>query len=129
MAAADRFPRARTKSPFRNGPPRPPAARQRDYLRAVLELWGELGEAPNATQVAAQLGVTQQTARQQLKALEKRGYLRDIPKQVSSGRWRLTDPGHREIGAPLPEWHCDCRAITRAAECPDLCPVCGQRFS
>lgn len=120
---ASRKPRAR--SPYYNGPPRPPTARQRDFLRAVRDLWAELGSAPNATQVAAQLGIRQTSARQQLKALEKRGFLRDIPKEVSSGRWRLTDPGLQEIGAPLPEWHCgDCGAVSQGAEIA-ACPVCG----
>ena len=91
--------RRRAQSPFREAPARGPTARQRDFLRAVRELTTELERPPNATEIGARLGIRQVSAREQLRRLEAGGYLRDVPKTVSSGQWALTEPGLLEIDA------------------------------
>lgn len=83
--------RKRPISPYRV--PRKATARQQEFLDAVAELTAELGRAPNAGQVAARIGVTRLGARRQLKALEEKGLLHDIPKTMSSGQWALTAKG------------------------------------
>lgn len=72
---------------------RQPTTRQRDIVRAVLELGAELGHAPSASDVARKLGITRTGARWQLQRLERDGLLGDVPKVVSSGTWEVTEAG------------------------------------
>lgn len=85
----------RARSPIPR-PPRPATARQSAFLGAVGELTVRLARAPSATEVAAHLAISRQCAQRQLRALEAKGLLCDVPKLVSSGQWALT-----ELGAAL----------------------------
>lgn len=85
--------RPRAKSPFRAAPVRPATDRQNDYLAAVAQLTRELERAPNGAEVARHLGVSRQSATQQLQALEAKGLLVDVPRVVSSGKWALVSKG------------------------------------
>lgn len=58
----------------------------------MARLTAETGEPPSAAAVAAALGISRIGARQQLKALEAKGLLVDVPRVVSSGKWALA-PG------------------------------------
>ncbi len=81
----------RLRSPYApKAPPRPATARQSDAIEAVRELTRTLGHAPNAVEVAAELGIAKQTARKLLRKLEAKGLVRDVPKMVSSGQWAVT---------------------------------------
>lgn len=51
------------------------------------------GEATSATAIAARLGISRQLASRQLALLERKGFVRDVPKVVRSGRWALTKEG------------------------------------
>lgn len=64
-------------------------ARQSEYLAAVAALTAE-GGPPSAVAIAAKLGVSREGVRSQLKSLEAQGLLRDVPKEVRSGKWKLT---------------------------------------
>jgi Mn-dependent DtxR family transcriptional regulator len=82
----------RPRSPFRpKAPPRPATARQSDFLDAIRELAKELGRAPTATDIAERVGVSRQGAIDQLRNLEKKGLVQDMPKLVSSGQWQVTE--------------------------------------
>ncbi len=89
--------RPTTRGPYRKRPPRPATARQSEFLAAVVALTRELGRAPNATEVAARLGIGQTGARRQLMALEAKGLLTDLPKLVSSGQWAITVRGEAAL--------------------------------
>lgn len=81
----------RLTSPYApKAPPRPATPREGDAIAAVRELTATLGRAPNAVEVAAQLGIAKQNARKLLRRLEAKGLLRDVPKLVSSGQWAVT---------------------------------------
>jgi predicted ArsR family transcriptional regulator len=84
--------RARARSPFVAAPARPATDRQSEFLAAVAALTLANGEPPSASAVAAWLGISRIGARQQLKALEAKGLLVDVPRVVSSGKWALA-PG------------------------------------
>ncbi len=56
----------------------------------VRELATDSGP-PSAIQVAARMGITRMAAVRHLRALERKGMLLDVPKQVSSGKWALTE--------------------------------------
>jgi DNA-binding IclR family transcriptional regulator len=64
--------------------------RQRAYLLAVQALTEETGQQPSARDIAERLGVTRIGVRPQLHSLQAQGLLEDVPKVVSSGKWRLT---------------------------------------
>ncbi len=81
----------RLRSPY--APPRPATARQGAFLDAIRELAGELGRAPTATDIAERLGVSRQGALKQLRMLEAKGLVQDMPKLVSSGHWQVTGEG------------------------------------
>lgn len=70
-----------------------PTTRQLEVLKAVRELATELGHQPTASDVARRLGITRLGARRQLQALEAKGLLSDVPIQVSSGKWEVTEAG------------------------------------
>jgi DNA-binding MarR family transcriptional regulator len=63
--------------------------RQGAFLGAIAELTEELQRAPNATEVAERLGISQPGARKQLRSLEAKGLIQDVPKLVSSGQWAV----------------------------------------
>lgn len=71
-----------------------PSPGQADVLAAVRALTAA-GEAASAIAVAARLGMTRQHVSRQLAALERKGFLRDVPKVVRSGHWTLTPAGER----------------------------------
>lgn len=79
--------------------PHPPTARQIEIMRVVARLTAELGHPPNATNLAAALGITHRGARKALAALQALGLLADVPIEVSSGKWRVTREGQRWIGS------------------------------
>jgi predicted ArsR family transcriptional regulator len=66
-----------------------------DFIRAVAALSLELGHDPSAIEIARKLGITRQGAAEQLRAIEAKGLLADVPVTVSSGKWRLTDAARR----------------------------------
>jgi DNA-binding IclR family transcriptional regulator len=68
----------------------PATPRQRAFLVAIADLSRELGREPSAVEIAARVGVTPTGARPQLRALQTKGLLVDVPKQVSSGKWALS---------------------------------------
>jgi Mn-dependent DtxR family transcriptional regulator len=68
-------------------------SRQREVLRAVLELSAELGRAPTSPEVATRLGVSRVSALEALKRLERVGALADLPRVISSGTWEVTEAG------------------------------------
>lgn len=74
-------------------PPKP-APRQHDVIDAVRALTAE-GAAASASAIAARLGISRQLASRQLAALERKGFLADVPKVVRSGNWALTPAGKR----------------------------------
>lgn len=84
--------RPRAKSPYREAPARPATDRQSEFLAVVARLTAETGEPPSASAIAAAMGISRLGARQQLKALEAKGLLVDVPRVVSSGKWALA-PG------------------------------------
>ncbi len=69
--------------------PAEPSPRQEDVITAVRELAAE-GAQVSAQAVADRLGITRQQATRQLVLLERKGYVRDVPKLVRSGNWALT---------------------------------------
>ncbi len=69
-----------------------PAPRQQDVIAAVREL-AAAGEQTSASAIAARLGISRQLASRQLAALERKGFLADVPKVVRSGNWALTPAG------------------------------------
>lgn len=76
--------------------------KQTDVITAVRDLTAETGQPPSATAVAERLGVARITAREALMRLEKMGMLRDVPKMVSSGTWKVTPTGQRYLPADEP---------------------------
>lgn len=74
--------------------PAEPSPRQEDVLAAVRALT-EAGEAASAIAVGERLGISRQHASRQLAALERKGFLADVPKVVRSGHWALTPAGKR----------------------------------
>lgn len=81
----------RQRSPFAPEPTAlPPTARQDEFRAAIAALTAELGRGPSTGEIAARLGVTRDGCRSQLRALEKKGIIGDVPKMVRSGRWALT---------------------------------------
>ena len=84
--------RPRARSPFVAAPRRPATDRQSEFLAVVATLTAETGEPPSASAIAARLGISRLGARHQLKALEAKGLLVDVPKVVSSGKWALVTP-------------------------------------
>jgi SOS-response transcriptional repressor LexA len=81
----------RPRSPFRpKAPPRPITPRQSAILDAVRALTRETGQAPSAADVGARLGISKQSALRQLRAIEVKGLVSDLPKLVSSGQWQVT---------------------------------------
>jgi DNA-directed RNA polymerase specialized sigma subunit len=80
----------RRRSPFAPVPSAlPPTARQDEFLAAIGALTAELGRGPSTVEIAARLGITRDGCRSQLRALERKGAIGDIPKTVRSGRWAL----------------------------------------
>ena len=75
-------------------PPLPPTARQDEFRAAIAALTQELGRGPSTGEIAARLGISRDGARAQLRALERKGLIGDVPKTVRSGRWALV--GERE---------------------------------
>lgn len=80
----------------------PATARQSEYVEAIAALTRELGRAPSAVAIADRLGVSRTGVRSQLKALEKKGLIRDVPKEVRSGKWRLTRAAKATLAVPEP---------------------------
>jgi DNA-binding IclR family transcriptional regulator len=74
-------------------PPRPSPG-QEGVLAAVRQLTAE-GATVSAVAVAERLGMTRQHVSRQLVALERKGFLTDVPKVVRSGHWALTPAGKR----------------------------------
>lgn len=74
-----------------------PTERQREIIRAVLELPLE-GEQASIDAIARRFGIARNAARQQLLALEKKGFLEDTPVMVRSGNWRLTKRARALVG-------------------------------
>ena len=62
---------------------------QAAVLEAVREL-AAAGERASDLTVARKLGVSRQVAAKQLRALEKKGLVRDRPRVVRSGQWEVT---------------------------------------
>lgn len=81
----------------------PATPRQSEYLEAIAALTAELGHPPSAVAIAARLGVSRTGIRSQLKALERKGLLKDVPKEVSSGRWGLTRAAKAQLTIVPPE--------------------------
>jgi hypothetical protein len=82
--------RKRQRSPFAPTPSAlPPTARQDEFLAAIGELTAQLGRGPSTVEIAERLGITRDGCRSQLRALERKGAIGDIPKTVRSGRWTL----------------------------------------
>lgn len=65
-------------------------ARQSEVLATVRELATAEGP-PSASKVAERLAITRMCAVRHIRALERKGYLLDVPKLVSSGQWALTE--------------------------------------
>ena len=61
-----------------------------ELIAAVAALIAETGEPPSAAAVAKRLGVTRIAARRRLKEAEALGLLEDVPRTISSGKWRLS---------------------------------------
>lgn len=74
--------------------PEKPSPRQEDVLEAVRELTAA-GVAASAVAIGDRLGIPRQVASRHLVALERKGYLADVPKVVRSGHWALTPAGKR----------------------------------
>ena len=72
--------RPRAKSPVKRA--LPATDRQTEWLEAVILLTERLGRAPDNRDVAEHMGVTRWGARRQLMALEAKGLVSDVPKQV-----------------------------------------------
>lgn len=86
----------RRKSPY--APTKAASEYDRDLIRAVETLTARLGEAPTATQVGAELGITRLGARKRLLRAQRLGWLEDVPKVISSGQWAVTKAGERARG-------------------------------
>lgn len=67
-----------------------PSAGQEGVLTAVREL-AAAGAQVSAVAVAERLGITRQAATRQLVLLERKGFVRDVPKKVRSGNWAIVD--------------------------------------
>jgi Mn-dependent DtxR family transcriptional regulator len=80
----------------------PATARQSEYLAAIVALTRELGRAPSAVAISERLGVSRTGVRPQLRALEKKGLIRDVPKEVRSGKWKLTRAARALLGEAGP---------------------------
>ena len=74
--------------------PPAPSPRQADVIDAVRALTEE-GLQASAIAIAERLGISRQLATRQLAALERKGFLADVPKVVRSGNWALTPAGKR----------------------------------
>lgn len=70
--------------------PAAPSPRQEDVLSAVRELTAA-GLQASATAVGERLGISRQQATRQLALLERKGFIRDVPKLVRSGNWAIID--------------------------------------
>lgn len=80
----------RRRSPFVPEPSAlPPTARQDEFRAAIGALTAELGRGPSTGEIAARLGISRVGASHQLRALERKGLIGDVPKTVRSGRWAL----------------------------------------
>lgn len=90
--------------------------RQSAIMAAIADLTRELRRAPSATEIAARMGVTRVGLLPQLKALETKGLAGDVPKQVRSGKWRLTRKGRASINglSALAEYEAEHGAFTEA---------------
>lgn len=84
----------RARSPLPRDP-KGATERQGAFLDAVANLTTVLGRPPNAVEIATRLGISYQGASKQLRNLESKGLVSDVPKVVSSGQWALTDKGQR----------------------------------
>lgn len=76
-------------------PPRPTTDAQRALLDAIGALTAKLGRGPSTVELAAFTGLTRSGVRSTMRRLERDGLVADIPKQVRSGRWGITDKGRR----------------------------------
>ena len=74
--------------------PAAPSPRQEDVLAAVRAL-SDAGSQVSAIAIGERLGITRQQATRQLALLERKGFVRDVPKVVRSGHWALTPAGKR----------------------------------
>lgn len=70
--------------------------RQRDVLRAFIDLWEAQGRPPSQQEVGEVLGITSNSVIPHVKALEAKGYLRK-----EAGRSRSVVPTHDEEGFSL----------------------------
>lgn len=66
-----------------------PSAGQEGVLAAVRELSAAGGKVSSVA-VAERLGISRQQATRQLVLLERKGFVRDVPKKVRSGNWAIT---------------------------------------
>lgn len=71
-----------------------PSPGQKDVLEVVRALTAE-GATTSAVAIAGRLGISRQLASRQLAALERKGFLADVPKVIRSGHWALTPAGKR----------------------------------
>lgn len=72
---------------------RPTSDPQKALLRAIESLTAELGRGPSTVELAAFTGMTRGGIRATLERLERGGLIADVPKQVRSGRWGVTEKG------------------------------------
>jgi len=72
-----------------------PTAQQLEAVRVVKAIRLQTGNAPNARDVAAVMGISRQGASRLLRACGEKGLLGDIPIEVSSGKWDVTPDGER----------------------------------
>ena len=89
--------RARSPLPKPDASQRRPTRRQVAFLEGMHVLTEALGRAPNASEIARHMGITQPGAHRMLAALAAKGLARDVPKVVSSGQWSLTPDGDRAL--------------------------------
>lgn len=68
--------------------PAEPSPGQEAVIEAVRALSSE-GAQVSAQAVADRLGMTRQAATRQLVLLERKGFVRDVPRVVRSGNWAL----------------------------------------
>ena len=68
--------------------PAEPSPGQEAVIEAVRALGSE-GAQVSAQAVADRLGITRQAATRQLVLLERKGFVRDVPRLVRSGNWAL----------------------------------------
>lgn len=76
--------------------PRPLSDERRALLDAIGVLTAQLGRGPSTLELAAFTGLSRGAVRGTMARLERDGMVADIPKQVRSGRWAMTDAGRRK---------------------------------